>query len=172
LKELLQSMSTLSKHRKPSRRPSREDAEPGSVLAVLLANDRYVMQLRDDRPGISDPGVWALFGGRIEPGETPQAALVREIQEELSIHLSDCRLIGRLECDNDGAAARYPYWAFEADITQLWGRHRLMEGQGVDCFSFEELQGLTIPPFTRGLLERHYSEKTFQGSHPHSPCCK
>jgi 8-oxo-dGTP diphosphatase len=142
------------------------------VLAVLLANDRYVMQLRDNRPGISDPGVWALLGGRIEPGEAPQAALVREIQEELGIPLSACRFLGRLECDNDGAAAGGPYWAFEADITQLWGRHQLTEGQSVDCFSFEELQGLTIPPVIRGLLERHHSEKPLQGSHPSSPYCK
>lgn len=165
-------MSTLSKHRKPSRRPSREEAEPGSVLAVLLANDRYVMQLRDDRPGIADPGVWALFGGRIEPGEAPRAALVREIQEELRIHLSDCRFIGRLECDNDGGAARCSYWAFEADITQLWGRHQLKEGQGVDCFAFEELQGLAIPPIIRGILERHYSEKTLQRRHMNGVCSK
>jgi 8-oxo-dGTP pyrophosphatase MutT (NUDIX family) len=165
-------MSTLSKHRKSSRRLSREEVERGSALAVLLSNDRYVMQLRDDRPGISDPGVWALFGGRIEPGETPGAALVREIQEELGIHLTGYRFIERLECDNNGAATLCPYWAFEADITPLWGRHQLTEGQGVDCFSFEELQGLTIPLFIRGILERHYSEKTFQGSHSKSPCLK
>jgi 8-oxo-dGTP pyrophosphatase MutT (NUDIX family) len=149
-----------------------EEAEPASVLAVLLANGRYVMQLRDDRPGISDPGVWALFGGRIEPGETPRAALVREIQEELGIHLSDCGFIERLKCDTDGAAARCSCWAFEADITPLWGRHQLTEGQSVDCFSFEELRGLTIPPFIRGLLERHYSWKALQASHPYIMCCK
>jgi 8-oxo-dGTP pyrophosphatase MutT (NUDIX family) len=150
----------------------REEAEPSSVLAVLLANGRYVMQLRDDRPGISDPGVWALFGGRIEPGETPRAALVREIQEELGVHLSDCGFIERLKCDIDGPAVRRSYWAFEADITPLWGRHQLTEGQSVDCFSFEELRRLAIPPLILGLLERHYSWKALQASYPNSMRCR
>ena len=165
-------MSTLSKHRKSSRQPSREEADSGFVLAVLLANGRYVMQLRDNRPGISDPGVWALFGGRIDPGETPRAALVREIQEELGIPLPNCRFLETLECDNAGAAARCAYWAFEADVTELWGRHQLTEGQGVDCFSFEELQGLAIPPIIRGILERHYSEMTLQRRHMKGVCLK
>jgi 8-oxo-dGTP diphosphatase len=156
-------MSTLSRRRKPIRRSAREEAKAGSVLAVLLAGGRYVMQLRDDRPGIPDPGVWALFGGGIEKGEAPRAALVREIEEELGIHLPDCCWLGRVEHANDGAAARYPYWVFEADITQLWGRHRLGEGQAANCFSFEELQGLTIPLFIRGLLKRHYSERALRG---------
>jgi 8-oxo-dGTP diphosphatase len=132
------------------------------VLAVLLAGGRYVLQLRDTRQGIADPGVWALFGGRIEHDETPRAALAREVEEELGIHLRDCRLVGKFERDSHRAVARYPYWVFEADITEFWGRHRLGEGQAVSSFLFEELQDLAIPVFIRGLLARHHSETTPQ----------
>jgi len=41
------------------------------------------MQLRDAKPEILLPDHWALFGGSIEPGEAPDAALRRELAEEL-----------------------------------------------------------------------------------------
>ena len=45
---------------------------------------RFLMQLRDDIPGIAFPGSWGLFGGHLEPGEAPDTALIRELQEEIS----------------------------------------------------------------------------------------
>ncbi|PAX53327.1 NUDIX hydrolase [Brunnivagina elsteri CCALA 953] len=45
------------------------------------------MQLRDNIPTILYPGYWALFGGHIEPGETPEVAVQREILEEIGYNL-------------------------------------------------------------------------------------
>jgi 8-oxo-dGTP diphosphatase len=42
------------------------------------------MQLRDNIPGIIYPGCWAFFGGHIDPGETPEEAVKRELLEEIS----------------------------------------------------------------------------------------
>jgi 8-oxo-dGTP diphosphatase len=59
---------------------------PEVAIAILYdpkARDRLFMQLRDNIPTILYPGYWALFGGHIEAGETPEVALVREIQEEI-----------------------------------------------------------------------------------------
>ncbi len=54
------------------------------VAALMVAADgRYLMQLRDDRPSLRVADHWCLFGGRVEPGETPRAALIRELAEEL-----------------------------------------------------------------------------------------
>ncbi|MEB3337395.1 MAG: NUDIX hydrolase [Leptolyngbyaceae bacterium] len=44
---------------------------------------QFLMQLRDDIPGIVYPGYWGLFGGHIEPGETPETAVERELIEEI-----------------------------------------------------------------------------------------
>jgi 8-oxo-dGTP pyrophosphatase MutT (NUDIX family) len=54
------------------------------AAAVLVAEDgRYLLQLRDDRPGLHLAGHWALFGGALEPGESAAAGLRRELIEEL-----------------------------------------------------------------------------------------
>ncbi|MEG3438219.1 NUDIX hydrolase [Pannus brasiliensis CCIBt3594] len=53
------------------------------ALAILERNGRFLMQLRDDIPSIHYPGVWGLFGGHLEPGESPEEALKRELWEEI-----------------------------------------------------------------------------------------
>jgi 8-oxo-dGTP pyrophosphatase MutT (NUDIX family) len=54
------------------------------VPASAENDGRYLMQLRDDKPGLPLRNTWALFGGHVDPGETGEAALVRELGEELS----------------------------------------------------------------------------------------
>lgn len=45
------------------------------------------MLLRDDKPTISFPNHWSLAGGKVEEGETPDAAAHRELLEEIGIDL-------------------------------------------------------------------------------------
>ncbi|MEL6500146.1 MAG: NUDIX domain-containing protein [Cyanobacteria bacterium J06607_15] len=54
------------------------------VMAIIHQDGKYLMQLRDDIPTIVYPGVWAFFGGHIEPGEEPEVALKRELLEEIN----------------------------------------------------------------------------------------
>jgi len=53
------------------------------AAALLVCDGRYLMQLRDDKPDILLPGHWSLFGGTVDPGEDADAAIVRELIEEL-----------------------------------------------------------------------------------------
>lgn len=56
-----------------------------SGALIVDQHGRYLMQLRDDKPGILHPGAWGMFGGGIEPGEAPEAALARELAEEIGL---------------------------------------------------------------------------------------
>ena len=53
------------------------------AIAILYREGEFLLQLRDNIPTIIHPGVWALFGGHLEAGETPEEAIVREIKEEI-----------------------------------------------------------------------------------------
>ncbi|MEL6939366.1 MAG: NUDIX domain-containing protein [Cyanobacteria bacterium J06598_1] len=53
------------------------------TLAILYREGRFLMQLRDDFPHIIYPGIWGFFGGHIEPGESADVGVRRELQEEL-----------------------------------------------------------------------------------------
>ena len=65
----------------------------GAKLAVLTG-DRVLVLERDDRPDIPWPGHWDLPGGGREGGETPVDCVLREVREELALHLDPDRLDG------------------------------------------------------------------------------
>jgi len=62
------------------------------VVAAALYNDKGEILLAQRPEGKSLAGLWEFPGGKVEPGETPEAALVRELHEELSITVKELEL--------------------------------------------------------------------------------
>jgi len=54
-----------------------------SAVALVDADGRVLLAQRPE--GKSMAGLWEFPGGKVEAGETPEAALIRELQEELGI---------------------------------------------------------------------------------------
>ncbi|MEU6040786.1 NUDIX domain-containing protein [Actinomadura sp. NPDC047616] len=70
-----------------------QDETPGDErvkgTAALLVNARgeYLLHLRDDVPGICDPGTWSLIGGNRKAGESPEETIRRELMEEAGLSI-------------------------------------------------------------------------------------
>ncbi|WP_167133421.1 NUDIX domain-containing protein [Paramicrobacterium chengjingii] len=60
---------------------------PG-VTAVIRREDRFLLAKQRDTQ------LWSLIGGGIEPAERPEAALAREVEEELGVSPNVGRIIG------------------------------------------------------------------------------
>ncbi|MBV7700753.1 (deoxy)nucleoside triphosphate pyrophosphohydrolase [Streptomyces sp. TRM70350] len=61
------------------------------VGAALLDGGRLLAARRSAPPELA--GRWELPGGKVEPGETPEAALVRELREELGVEAEAVRRV-------------------------------------------------------------------------------
>lgn len=71
------------------------------VAAAIKKNGRYLLGKRPE--GILLAGLWEFPGGKVEPGETHEEALVRELIEELDINVS----VGNLLSEVDHAYSHY-----------------------------------------------------------------
>jgi 8-oxo-dGTP diphosphatase len=62
------------------------------VAAALIGEDGRVL-LQQRAPGRSMAGLWEFPGGKVEPGELPESALARELDEELGIRVAPADLV-------------------------------------------------------------------------------
>jgi len=128
---------------------------PAIALAILTVSEGYALQLRDNLPTIASPGYWALFGGAIDGGESPLAAIRREIREELSLDVPQWRKLWRVRYYVPFWDAMVAHWVFAADVTTQWARHVLREGHATGVFRIDDLPQ-PIEPVVTALLERYH----------------
>ena len=104
------------------------------AIAILYQNDKFLFQLRDDIPNIVYPGHWGLFGGHLDPGETPETAVEREVLEEIGYALPKISKFGTY---NDAKVIRHVYYA---PLTIELERLILYEGWDMDLLKHEQIR--------------------------------
>jgi 8-oxo-dGTP diphosphatase len=71
------------------------------VVAAVIERDGKILIAQRKRTG-QHPLKWEFPGGKVEPAETPESAVVRELEEELAIHARVGAEIGRYEYQYPG----------------------------------------------------------------------
>jgi 8-oxo-dGTP pyrophosphatase MutT (NUDIX family) len=107
---------------------------PAVSLAILFRERRFLMQLRDDIPNIAYPGHWGLFGGHLEPGETPAIGFRRELEEEIN-YIPEQQ--NEFRCYVDEKIIRYIYYA---PLTVPLSDLELQEGWDLGLLTPEDIK--------------------------------
>ncbi|MEP7210184.1 MAG: (deoxy)nucleoside triphosphate pyrophosphohydrolase [Alphaproteobacteria bacterium] len=123
------------------------------VAAAALVRDDGRLLLAQRPEGKAMAGLWEFPGGKVEAGESPQAALSRELREEISIEVA--------EDDMEAFAfASHAYKRFHllmpVFLTRRWkGEPTALEGQKLVWTSADEVRNFPTPEADGPLIERY-----------------
>lgn len=120
------------------------------VVAAALVDDMGRLLVQRRPAGKAMAGLWEFPGGKIEPGEVPEAALSRELAEELGIVAAPEDLTPALFASEplDGRHLLLLLY-----LCRSWtGTPKGLEAQEVRWCRIEELHALAMPPADRPLI--------------------
>ncbi len=113
-----------------------------TAVALVDADGRVLLAQRPE--GKSLAGLWEFPGGKVEPGETPEAALIRELHEELGIdtHASCLAPLTFASHSYDDFHLLMPLF-----ICRRWkGIAQPREGQRLAWVRSQDLRSYEMPP--------------------------
>ena len=123
------------------------NAKTVKVVAAIIIHDNKIFATQRGYGEFKDG--WEFPGGKIEPGETPQEALAREIKEELDIEIEVKDFLETVEYD-------YPEFHLSMDCffcVIRSGELVLKEHEAAKWLTAEKLDSVDWLPADKGLIE-------------------
>jgi 8-oxo-dGTP diphosphatase len=119
-----------------------------AAVALVDADGRVLLARRPEGKPLA--GLWEFPGGKVKPGETPEAALIRELKEELDIDVAAA-------CLGPFTFASHTYEKFHLlmplYLCRRWeGEVRAVEGQALAWVRPQKLGGYAMPPADKPLV--------------------
>ncbi|HLH11379.1 MAG TPA: 8-oxo-dGTP diphosphatase MutT [Methylovirgula sp.] len=119
------------------------------VAAALFDSDGRVL-IAQRPPGKALAGLWEFPGGKVDPGETPERALIRELAEELGIEVEEACL-----APLTFASHTYPdfHLLMPLYVCRRWrGFVRATEAQALKWVRARDLRDYPMPPADAPLI--------------------
>lgn len=119
-----------------------------AACALVDADGRVLITERP--PGKKLAGMWEFPGGKIEPGETPEETVVRELREELAIET-------KVACLAPLTFASHAYEEFNLLMPlfvcrRFWGTPTGLEGQRLKWVRPRDMRNYEMPPADAPLI--------------------
>ena len=112
-----------------------------SVKGIIVNENNYLLQLRDDKRDIYFPNFWGIFGGRVENNESYKKAIEREIREETNLIVKASRMI----------------LSSSSKVIGLKKKNIILtEGQKFKFFSFNQIKKINIVPMDFWAIKSHH----------------
>ena len=129
------------------------DSEPKKLLLVVAcalvdADGRVLIAQRPEGKQLA--GLWEFPGGKVEPGETPEETLVRELKEELGIET-------KVACLAPLTFASHSYETFNLLMPlyvcrRFWGTPQPLDAQALKWVKPKKLRDYPMPPADAPLI--------------------
>lgn len=120
------------------------------VAGIIFNQDKNQVLLTLRKPDQHQGDCWEFPGGKIESTENAEQALIRELDEELGILVTDCTPYCQIEHEYIDKVVRLQFW----QVSAFQGKPHGRENQQFNWFALDELRGLKFPEANNAVVTR------------------
>ena len=125
----------------------------GTSLLIVNDTDEILLLLRDENPEIPYPNMWDIPGGHVEPNETPEQCIVREMKEEMRLDIEIPHLFLVTEFSD---RTEYTFWRrMNLTIEEIC----LAEGQRLKRFSKSDVANIELACQFDQVVDAFFAER-------------